>query len=126
MNETERQTSQTEFEKLKEIVCENFQIEEALVEHNIPTFYLKQHQETKQAFLKLLEMLKPMNLVAYLRRHNEKIVLKIFPKPPAKPSNTLVNWNNFCCWLFPIRGIYRPTDWRGNLYSGYYGYSWNP
>jgi Zn-dependent protease len=92
MNEAEVQTSQTEFEKLKEIVCENFQIEEAFIEHNIPTFYLKQPQETKQAFLKLLEMLKPMNLVAYLRRHNGKIVLKIFPKPPAKPSNTLVNW----------------------------------
>jgi Zn-dependent protease len=92
MNTTEEQTSQTEFEKLKEIVCENFQIEEALIEHNIPTFYLKQPQETKQAFLKLLEMLKPMNLVAYLRRRDGKIVLKIFSKPPAKPSNILVNW----------------------------------
>jgi len=92
MNETKEQTSQTEFEKLKEIVCKNFQIEEALVEHNIPTFYLKQPQETKQAFLKLLEMLEPMNLVAYLRRHDGKIILKVFPKLPAKPSNILVNW----------------------------------
>jgi membrane-associated protease RseP (regulator of RpoE activity) len=92
MNETEEQTSQTEFEKLKEIVCENFQIEEALIEHNIPTFYLKQPQETKQAFLKSLKRLESMNLVAYLRRHEGKIVLKIFPKPPAKPSNILINW----------------------------------
>ena len=92
MNETEEQTSQTEFEKLKEIVCENFQIEEALIKHNIPTFYLKQPQETKQAFLKLLEMLEPMNLVAYLRRHNGKIILKVFPKPSVKPSKILINW----------------------------------
>jgi Zn-dependent protease len=92
MNETEEQISQTEFEKLKEIVRENFQMEEALIEHNIPTFYLKQPQETKQAFLKLLKRLESMNFVAYLRRHEGKIVLKIFPKPPAKPSNILINW----------------------------------
>jgi Rad3-related DNA helicase len=55
------QASLTEFEKLKEIVCENFQVEEALIEHNIPTFYLKQPQETKQAFLKLLKKLESMN-----------------------------------------------------------------
>jgi membrane-associated protease RseP (regulator of RpoE activity) len=92
MNETTEKTSQTEFEKLKEIVFENFQIEEALIEHNIPTFYLKQPQETKQAFLNLLKRLESMNLVAYLRRSNGRIVLRIFPKMPSKPSNTLVNW----------------------------------
>ncbi|MEM1540443.1 MAG: site-2 protease family protein [Candidatus Bathyarchaeia archaeon] len=92
MNETIEQASQTEFEKLKEMVCENFQIEEALIEHNIPTFYLKQPQETKQAFLKLLKRLEPMNLVAYLRRSNGRIVLKIFPRAPSRSSNILVNW----------------------------------
>jgi len=92
MNEAKEQVNQTEFEKLKEIVCEHFQIEEALIEHNIPTFYLKQPQETKYAFLKLLEKLEQMNLVAYLRRTNGRIVLKIFPKQPSKPSNILVNW----------------------------------
>jgi membrane-associated protease RseP (regulator of RpoE activity) len=30
--------------------------------------------------------------VAYLRRHEGKIVLKIFLNQPAKPSNILVNW----------------------------------
>jgi len=92
MNETKEQINQTEFEKLKEIVCKHFQIEEALIEHNIPTFYLKQPQETKHAFLKLLEKLEQMNLVAYLRKTNGRIVLRIFPKQPSKPSNILVNW----------------------------------
>ncbi len=92
MNETKEQINQTEFEKLKEIVCQHFQIEEALIEHNIPTFYLKQPQETKQAFLKLLKKLELMNLVAYLRRSDGRIVLRIFPKPSFKPSNILVNW----------------------------------
>ncbi|MEM3565535.1 MAG: site-2 protease family protein [Candidatus Bathyarchaeia archaeon] len=92
MNETREQTNQTEFEKLKEIVCEHFQIEEALIEHNIPTFYLKQPQETKQAFLKLLKKLELMSLVAYLRRSNGRIALRIFTRQPSKPSNILVNW----------------------------------
>jgi membrane-associated protease RseP (regulator of RpoE activity) len=92
MSEIKEQTNQMEFEKLKEIVSQHFQIEEALMEHNIPTFYLKQPQETKQAFLKLLKSLELLNLVAYLRRFDGKIVLRIFPKPPSKPSNILVNW----------------------------------
>ncbi|MEM3550945.1 MAG: site-2 protease family protein [Candidatus Bathyarchaeia archaeon] len=83
---------QTEFERLKEIVSAHFQIEEALIEYNIPTFYLKQPQETKQAFLKVLERLEPINLIAALRRVEGRLVLKILPKPPVKPSNILVNW----------------------------------
>ncbi|MEM3769636.1 MAG: site-2 protease family protein [Candidatus Bathyarchaeia archaeon] len=92
MNETKEQPNQLEFEKLKGIVYEHFQIEEALIEHNIPTFYLKQPQETKQAFLKLLKKLELMNLVAYLRRADGRIVLRIFPRQPSKPSNILLNW----------------------------------
>jgi len=92
MSRTMEPASLTEFEKLKEIVCENFQVEEALIEHNIPTFYLKQPQETKQAFLKLLKKLELMNFVAFLRRADGKLVLKIVRKQPVKPSRVLVNW----------------------------------
>ncbi|MGC8998131.1 MAG: site-2 protease family protein [Candidatus Bathyarchaeia archaeon] len=92
MNEIMETASPTEFEKLKEMVCENFQIEEALIEHNIPTFYLKQPQETKQAFLNLLKRLESMNFVAFLRRADGKLVLKIVKKQPVKPSKVLVNW----------------------------------
>lgn len=92
MNEAEKQVNQTEFEKLKQIVCENFQIEEALIEHNVPTFYLKQPQETKKAFLKLLKKLEELNLIAFLRRNDRRLVLKVLPKPIPKPSNVRVNW----------------------------------
>lgn len=92
MNEVAKQVGQTEFEKLEEIVREDFQIEEALIEHNIPTFYLKQPQETKRAFLKLLKKLELMNLVAYLRRSDGRVALRIFPKKPSKPSNIYLNW----------------------------------
>jgi Zn-dependent protease len=97
MNETPSEsetqpTQQTIFEQITTLVSTEFQIEEALLEHNIPTYYLKQPQETKQAFLRLLKNLEPMGLVGLLRRKNGRIVLKVIPKPQIKPSNILVNW----------------------------------
>ncbi|MGC9345790.1 MAG: site-2 protease family protein, partial [Candidatus Bathyarchaeales archaeon] len=91
-DKTFNQYSQTDFEKLTTLVSVEFQIEEALIEHNVPTYYLKQPQETKQAFLRLLKNLEAMNLTAILRKKYGRIVLKIVQKPPAKPSNILINW----------------------------------
>jgi membrane-associated protease RseP (regulator of RpoE activity) len=85
-------TQQTDFEKITTLVSTEFQIEEAVLEHNIPTYRLKQPQETKQAFLRLLKNLESMNLIAILRRMDGRIVLKVIPKPPIKPSNIMVNW----------------------------------
>lgn len=92
MTEETNITTQAEFEKLKETVSMHFQIEDALLEHSVPTFYLKQPQETKQSFLRLLKTLEPMGLMAVLRKIDGRIVLKILQKPPSKPSNVLVNW----------------------------------
>jgi len=83
---------QTDFERITTLVSTEFQIEEALLEHNIPTYYLKHPQETKQAFLRLLKDLESINLIAILRRINKRIVLKVISKPPLKPSNIMVNW----------------------------------
>jgi len=83
--------TQEDFEKITKLVSAEFQLEETLLEHNIPTYYLKQPQETKQPFLRLLKNLKNMNLIAFLRKENGKVILKVVPKPPIKPSNTAVN-----------------------------------
>ncbi len=83
---------QTDFERITTLVSAEFQIEEALLEDNVPTYYLKQPQETKQAFLRLLKNLKALNSIAILRKKDGKIVLKVVSKPPTKPSNILVNW----------------------------------
>ncbi len=83
---------QSDFEKVTQVVSAKFQLEESLMEHGIPTYYLKQPQETKQAFLRLLKELEPMKLIPLLRREAGKIVLRVIPKPPVKPSNTLINW----------------------------------
>jgi len=84
--------TQEDFERITTLVSTEFQVEEALLEHNIPTYYLKQPQETKHAFLRLLRNLETMNFIAILRRRDGRIVLKIIPKPTIKRSNILVNW----------------------------------
>ncbi|MEM3730325.1 MAG: site-2 protease family protein [Candidatus Bathyarchaeia archaeon] len=97
MDETSEKTDeqqgfqQADFEKLSQVVSSKFLVEEALLEHNVPTYYLKP-QETKRPFLELLKILDSLNLIAILRRHGNRIVLRIIPKPQTKPSNVIVNW----------------------------------
>jgi membrane-associated protease RseP (regulator of RpoE activity) len=100
MVETPKETEQSpliqaDFEKIGQTVASHFQIEESLLEHGIPTYFLKQPQETKHNFVKLLKDLETMNLIPFLRKADNRIVLKIIPKPQTKPSNILVNWALF-------------------------------
>jgi membrane-associated protease RseP (regulator of RpoE activity) len=98
MTEAPEETAETpfvqqgEFEKITQMVSAEFQVEEALLAHSIPTYYLKQPQETKQPFLKLLRSLETINMIAVLRKIDGRIVLKVVPKPQVKPSNVYVNW----------------------------------
>jgi Zn-dependent protease len=85
-------TEQTDYEKITGLVTAEFQIEENLLLQNVPTYYLKQPQQTKQPFLKLLKNLEPTNMIATLRRENERTVLRIIPKPHVKPSNLYINY----------------------------------
>jgi hypothetical protein len=92
-NETAKTSfTQEDFEKITAMVTTEFQVEETLLKHNVPTYYLKQSQEIKQPFLRLLKNLENINLIAFLRREDGKVVLRVVPKPEAKPSNILVNW----------------------------------
>ncbi len=83
---------QVDLNQIEAIVTSEFQIEQALLEGGVPTYYLRQPQETKQPFLRLLGKLEPMSLIAFLRRKEGRMVLKIAPKPPTRPSNVWVNW----------------------------------
>jgi membrane-associated protease RseP (regulator of RpoE activity) len=82
---------QTDFEKIKQLVAVEFQIQEALMEQGTPTYYLVWPQKTKQAFLRLLKHLEEMKLIAFLRKVDGRVVLKVVPKPPVKPSNPRTN-----------------------------------
>jgi membrane-associated protease RseP (regulator of RpoE activity) len=98
MSETPRDTDDTQtfqqadFEKITQVVAAEFQIQEALMEQGTPTYYLVWPQETKQAFLRLLKHLEEMNLIAFLRKIDGRIVLRVVPKPPVKPSNPRTIW----------------------------------
>jgi hypothetical protein len=45
------------FEEIQNMVTPEFDVEDSFVEHGIPTFYIKHNQETKQAFLRLVNRL---------------------------------------------------------------------
>lgn len=100
-NKNEEVTPQVDFEQITSLVSSEFQVQVALTEHGIPTYYLVQPQETKQAFLRVLKNLEPMGLIALLRREAGRVVLRVVSKPPVKPSNVLINWVLFSLPLRP-------------------------
>lgn len=87
----DRTFQQAEFEKITQLVTAEFKVQEALMENGIPTYYLAWPQETKQSFLRLLKALEGMELIAFLRKVDKRVVLKVVQKPPVKPSNPRTN-----------------------------------
>lgn len=84
--------SQAEFETVSAKVAAEFQVSESLLEHGIPTYYLKDSQETKQPFLRLLKNLETLRLIPILRKMDGRVVLRVIPKPEVKPSRIWINW----------------------------------
>jgi membrane-associated protease RseP (regulator of RpoE activity) len=84
--------AQASFEQVTGVVTSEFRVEESSIENSVATYILTQPQETKQAFLRVLKKLEPVNLIALLRRTDGKVVLTVIPRPPVKPANVLVNW----------------------------------
>ena len=54
---SDQNASQARFEELSKLVSVEFEVEEALIENDVPTYYLHEPQETKQPFLRLLKRL---------------------------------------------------------------------
>jgi len=88
---TDSTFQQSDFDRITQVVAAEFQIQETLMEQGTPTYYLAWPQETKQAFLRLLKHLEEMKLIAFLRKVGGRVVLRVVPKPPVKPSNPLTN-----------------------------------
>ncbi len=83
--------NQADFEEITKLVAAEFQIDGALIERGFPTYYLMWPQETKQSFLRLLKNLEEINLIAFLRKVKNRIVLRVVRKTPAKPSNPRIS-----------------------------------
>ena len=87
-----RNIQQTDFDKITQLVESEFQIEESLIDQGIATYFLKWPQETKQAFLRLLNRLEEVNRTAFLRKVEARVVLRVGEKPSVKPSNPGTYW----------------------------------
>jgi membrane-associated protease RseP (regulator of RpoE activity) len=101
---------QADFEKITHLVTAEFQVQEALIQEGTPTYYLMWPQETKQAFLRLLKKLEEMKLIAFLRKIDGRIALRVAPKPPVKPSNPRTYWILFFATVLTT------------FITGYYGF----
>ena len=81
----------TQFDQLRGEVESEFEVEDAFMEYGIPTFYVKLREDSKQAFLRLVERLDATDFVPILRRREEKVVLQVVRKPQVGPSRKIVN-----------------------------------
>ena len=95
------------FEEIQVMVNSQFNVEEGFVYHGAPTFYVNLQADSKQAFLRLMKLLEPLELIPTMQQSEQKVVLQILPKPRTKPSNKLVNVALFFATLATV------------FYSGY-------
>ncbi|NIR87726.1 site-2 protease family protein [Candidatus Bathyarchaeota archaeon] len=88
-----------QFDQLHDTVESEFEVEDGFIERGIPTFYVRLRQDSKQAFLRLVKRLDAIDLVPMLRKREEKVVLQVVRKPPAKPSRNMINIGLFFATL---------------------------
>jgi len=105
------------FLQVQQMVEAELEVEDAYVDHEIPTFQIKYTKETKQAFLRLIDRLEPMGRIPFLRKRGDKVVLKVLPKPPTEPERNTVNIVLFLATLATVfvSGYYQSADVAGAL-----------
>lgn len=85
---------------LTALVSEEFQVEASFLFYSVPTFYLKQPQETKQPFCRLLAKLKKTQYLPTLRKKDQKLILSLIKKKEEKRKNrSWINWILFVITL---------------------------
>ena len=105
------------FEQVQATVESEFDVEEGFIDHNVPTFYVKYREVSKEAFLRLMQHLESLELIPILRQKEEKVVLQVLPKPPIKPNRNKINIALFFATLGTvfISGYYLSADILGAL-----------
>jgi len=109
------------FEQVEVMVEAEFDVEERFVDHNVPTFYVTYREDSKESFLRLIKRLESLDLIPLLRQKEKRFVLRVLPKPPAKPNRNKVNIALFFVTLGTvfISGYYLSSDILGALlFSG--------
>lgn len=81
----------SQFDQIRSLIAAGFEVEEALIEHRVPTFYVSPKSDSKQAFVRLVRKLTDMGFTPVLREKNGRYVLKVVPRPEIKPHRLLIN-----------------------------------
>jgi len=79
------------FEQVQVMVEAEFDVEESFVDHDIPTFHIRYREDSKEAFLRLMQRLESLELIPLLRQREGKVVLRVMAKPPIKPNRNIIN-----------------------------------
>jgi membrane-associated protease RseP (regulator of RpoE activity) len=79
------------FERVQVMVETEFDVKEGFVDHDVPTFYVRYREDSKEAFLRLMQHLELLDLIPVLRQQEGKVVLRVLPKPPIKPNRNIIN-----------------------------------
>jgi hypothetical protein len=84
-------SSASQFDRIEPLVTSEFDVEEALVEHGVPTFYVRVKPESKQAFIRLVKKLAEVEVTPVMRVKDGRSLIKVVPKPKTKPSRPIIN-----------------------------------
>jgi len=105
------------FEQVQVMIEAEFDVEESFVDHTIPTFHIRYREDSKEAFLRLMQRLESLELIPILRQKEEKVVIQVLQKPPTKPNRNIVNIALFFATLGTvfISGYYQSADILGAL-----------
>jgi len=98
-NEKEVSLQKSQVDIIYNFVASEFNIVDYFMERGMLTFYVQLGENSKEAFLRLIEKLEPLRLTPVLKRKGERNLLRIIKKPPTKKSNILVNWGLFFATL---------------------------
>ena len=85
---------------LQQVVSSEFPVQDQFIERGVLSFQIEKIPNFKQAFLRLLEKLKPLGFSPFLRESNGRIILRVLKNPERKPSNILINLVLFIATIF--------------------------
>lgn len=81
----------SQLEQVQPLVAAEFDVEDSLIEHGVPTFYVRLKPDSKQAFTRLVRSLAGVGFTPVLRERDGRVVLKMAQKPETKPSRPMIN-----------------------------------
>ena len=85
------ESTHAQLDQIKSLVSAEFDVEEALIEYDVPTFFVRPRYDSKQGFTRLVGILAGIGYTPVLRERDGRIVLKVMPKPKIKPSRPIIN-----------------------------------